>query len=39
MLHFHQQNDSCIKMVSNESHFSVLLIMRDKVTVFTDHNI
>ena len=26
------QNDSCIKMGSDESHFNVSLIMRDKVT-------
>ena len=31
-LHCHHQNDSCIKMGSDESHFSVLLIVRDKVT-------
>ena len=31
-LHCHQQNDSCIKMGSDESHFSVSLILRDKVT-------
>ena len=31
-LHCHHQNDSCIKMGSDESHFKVLLIMRDKVT-------
>ena len=30
--HCHCQNDSCIKMGSNESHFNVLLIVRDKVT-------
>ena len=28
----HHQNDSCIKMDSDESHFNVLLIARDKVT-------
>ena len=28
----HHQNDSCIKMGSNESHFNVSLIVRDKVT-------
>ena len=27
----HHQNDSCIKMGSNESHFNVSLIVRDKV--------
>ena len=31
-LHCHHQNDSCIKMGSNESHFKVSLIVRDKVT-------
>ena len=31
-LHCHHQNDSCIKMGSDESHFNVLLIARDKVT-------
>ena len=31
-LHCHHQNDSCIKMGSNESHFNVSLIVRDKVT-------
>ena len=31
-LHFHHQNDSCIKMGSDESHFNVLLIVRDAVT-------
>ena len=31
-LHCHHQNDSCIKMDSNESHFNVSLIVRDKVT-------
>ena len=31
-LHCHHQNDSCIKMDSDESHFSVSLIVRDKVT-------
>ena len=28
----HHQNDSCIKMDSDESHFNVSLIVRDKVT-------
>ena len=39
-LHCHRQNDFCIKMGSDESHFNVLLIVRDKVTktVSTDHN-
>ena len=31
-LHCHHQNDSCIKMGSNERHFNVALIVRDKVT-------
>ena len=31
-LHCHHQNDSCIKMGSDESHFNVLLIVRDKFT-------
>ena len=30
-LHCHHQNDSCIKMGSVESHFNVLLDVRDKV--------
>ena len=29
-LHRHHQNDSCIKMGSDESHFNVSLIVRDK---------
>ena len=40
-LHCHHQNDSCIKMGSDESHFNVSLIVRGKVTiktVSTDHN-
>ena len=39
-LHCHHQNDSCIKMGSEESHFKVSLIVRDKVTrqVPTNHN-
>ena len=28
----HHQNDSCIKMGSDERHFNVSLIVRDKVT-------
>ena len=32
LLHCRHQNDSCIKMGSNESHFNVSLIVRDKVT-------
>ena len=31
-IHFHHQNDSCIKIGSDESHFNVSLIVRDKVT-------
>ena len=31
-LHFHHQNDSSIKMGSDESHFNVSLTVRDKVT-------
>ena len=31
-LHCHHQNDSCIKMASDESHFNVSLIVRDNVT-------
>ena len=31
-LHCHHQNDSCNKMGSDESHFNVSLIVRDKVT-------
>ena len=31
-LHCHHQNDSCIKVGSDESHFSVSLTVRDKVT-------
>ena len=31
-LHCHHQNDSCIKMGRDESHFNVSLIVRDKVT-------
>ena len=30
-LHCHHQNDPCIKMGSDESHFNVSLIVRDKV--------
>ena len=30
-LHCHHQNDSCIKMGSDESHFNVSLIVRDRV--------
>ena len=31
-LHCHHQNDFCIRMGSDESHFDVSLIVRDKVT-------
>ena len=31
-IHCHHQNDSCVKMGSDESHFNVSLIVRDKVT-------
>ena len=31
-LHRHHQNDSCIKVGSDESHFNVSLIVRGKVT-------
>ena len=31
-LHCHHQNDFCIKVGSDERHFSVSLIVRDKVT-------
>ena len=31
-LHCHHQNDFCIKVGSNESHFNVSLTVRDKVT-------
>ena len=30
--HCHHQDDSCIKMGNDESHFNVSLIVRDKVT-------
>ena len=32
LLHCHHQNDFCIKGGSDESHFNVLIIVRDKVT-------
>ena len=40
-VHCHHQNDSCIKMGSDESHFNVSLIVRDKVTtrLSTNHNL
>ena len=28
-LHYHHQNDSCIKMGSDDSHFNVSLIVRE----------
>ena len=31
-LHCHHQDDFCIKMSSDESHFNVSLIVMDKVT-------
>ena len=31
-LHCHHQNDPCIKTGSDESHFNVSLIVRDRVT-------
>ena len=31
-LYCHHQNDSCIKMGSDQSHFNVSSIVRDKVT-------
>ena len=35
-LHCHHQNDFCIKVGSDESHFNVsLIIVRDKVTIKT----
>ena len=39
-LHCHHQNDFCIKMGSDESHFNVSLIVRDKSQdrVHKNHN-
>ena len=34
-LHYHHQNDSCIKMGSDESYFNVSLIVSDTVTRLT----
>ena len=34
-LHCHQQNDSCIKMDSDESHFNVSLTVKENVTIKT----
>ena len=31
-LHCHHQNDSCTKIGSDENHFNVSLILKDKVT-------
>ena len=31
-LHRHHQNDSCVKIGSDEGHFNVSLIVKDKVT-------
>ena len=31
-LHYHHQNDSCIRVRSDENHFNVSLIVRDEVT-------
>ena len=31
-LHCHHQNDFCIKLGSDENHFNVSLIVKDKVT-------
>ena len=31
-LHCHHRNDSCIRMGSDESHFNVSLIVRDRIT-------
>ena len=32
LLHCHHQNESCINSGSDESHFTVLLFVRDKIT-------
>ena len=38
-LNCNHQNDVCMKMGSDESHFNVSLIVRDKITrLSTDHN-
>ena len=37
LLHCHHRNDFCIKVGSDESHFNVSLIVRDKVSS-TNHN-
>ena len=39
LLHCHHQNDCCIKVGSDESHFNVSLTVRDShKTVSTDYN-
>ena len=40
-IYIYHQNDACVKMGSDESHFSVSLSMRDKVkkTMSTDHHL
>ena len=38
-LHCHHQNDSCIKMGSDESHFHVSFVRGSHKAVSTDHNI
>ena len=41
LLHCHHQNDSCIKMGSNESHFNISVGSdgQSHKTVSTDHNL
>ena len=37
-LHCHHQNDPCVRVASDESHFNVSLIVRDKVArLSTNH--
>ena len=40
-LHYHHQNDSCIKMGSDESHFNVSVVSDGQSyrTVSTNHNL
>ena len=38
-LHSHHQNDFCIKVGSDESHFNVSKLRGGLKTVFTDHNV
>ena len=39
-VHCHRQNDSCIKMGSDGSHFNVSLTVKDKVRkLSTNHNL